>query len=382
MKETTLSVALIARDEEHVIGRVLGDVANFADEIVVLDTGSSDRTAAIAQEYGARVYDYEWADDFAAARNAAFDKCRSDWIMWIDADDRVPREAQLAFARAKERLSKEAVAMLVYVPYHLEYAAEDSASFVGAINRVRISRRDGAFRWLGRIHEALYAADAAAIWLDDAWVEHRPVQARAAAKYARDRHILEAALREGDRAPMILLHYGLLLAALEEFSLAARALEECLVVCDAPAPRYVALLMAGVCAGGLGDLARRAEYLYEALDLDSHRAEAFVDLGIVHEIVGDHAGAIPFFRAAIGLTPPKLGNYAVPAYTWAPLAGMARCTWSLGRAAEARRWLAKATHAAPHQRDAFRRLADEFEASADAMRGASTKPTHVPVGSG
>jgi glycosyltransferase involved in cell wall biosynthesis len=363
MTPATLSVALIARDEEQVLGRILQDAAGFSDELVVIDTGSLDRTTEIACQYGARVYDHEWVDDFAAARNASFDNCTSDWIMWLDADDRVPQPAQRAFARAKRSLAERADVDTVYVPYRLEYANEGAESFSGCINRVRMVRRDGAFRWVGRIHESLHVADAPAMWLDKAWVEHRPIRQAVTAKRERDRRILETSIRDGDRDPMVLLHYGLLLGTLKELDSAAAILEECLVVCDAPAPRYAALLMAAACVGELGDLTQRVEYLYEALDLDSRRAEAFVDIGAVHEISGDYAGAVPFYRAAVGLRPPKIGNYAAAAYSWAPLVGMARCTWRMGRRAEARRWLVKAARTTPHRIDAFKRLAAELEAS-------------------
>ena len=82
-----LSVCLIARDEEAVIGRCLQSVQGVADEIVVVDTGSRDRTVEIAQQYGAQIGHFSWCDDFAAARNASLDLATGDWILWLDADD-------------------------------------------------------------------------------------------------------------------------------------------------------------------------------------------------------------------------------------------------------------------------------------------------------
>ena len=74
------SLAMIVRDAEQDIGNVLDDAAVFCDELVVVDTGSVDATKKVAAEHGASVYDFEWIDDFSAARNASFDFCGGRWI--------------------------------------------------------------------------------------------------------------------------------------------------------------------------------------------------------------------------------------------------------------------------------------------------------------
>ena len=83
-----LSAALIVRDEENHLGACLQSIAKLVDEIVIADTGSRDRTREIAFAHGARVLDYQWHDDFAAARNYAIDQASGDWILYIDADER------------------------------------------------------------------------------------------------------------------------------------------------------------------------------------------------------------------------------------------------------------------------------------------------------
>lgn len=83
----TLSVCIIARDEEHHIARCLESARAVGDQIVVVDTGSRDATVEIAMRYGAEIGHFTWCDDFAAARNASLEMATGDWILWLDADD-------------------------------------------------------------------------------------------------------------------------------------------------------------------------------------------------------------------------------------------------------------------------------------------------------
>ena len=84
-----ISAALIVRDEEKQLAGCLESMAGLVDEMVVVDTGSCDRSREIALAHGARVSDYQWRDDFAVARNYALDQAVGDWILYIDADERL-----------------------------------------------------------------------------------------------------------------------------------------------------------------------------------------------------------------------------------------------------------------------------------------------------
>lgn len=87
MSRKTVSLCLIARDEEASIGMTIKSVLALVDEVIVVDTGSQDNTRIIAEGYGARVLDVSWDDDFSTARNAALDEALSDWILVLDADE-------------------------------------------------------------------------------------------------------------------------------------------------------------------------------------------------------------------------------------------------------------------------------------------------------
>ena len=88
----TISLCMIVKNEEKVLERCLKSVSEFVDEIIIVDTGSEDKTREIAGKFTKKVYDFPWRDDFAAARNEAFSRATMDYCMWLDADDVVTDE--------------------------------------------------------------------------------------------------------------------------------------------------------------------------------------------------------------------------------------------------------------------------------------------------
>ncbi len=97
----TLSVCMIVKNEERNVGDCLETVKDFADEVVVVDTGSTDRTPEIAEKYGAVVIRSDWRDDFSYSRNISLDHATSRWVLWLDADDRVPLSEAEKFRKLK-----------------------------------------------------------------------------------------------------------------------------------------------------------------------------------------------------------------------------------------------------------------------------------------
>ena len=83
----SLSLAMIVKNEDFVIGNCLASVCDLVDEMVIVDTGSTDLTKPIAKSYGAKVIDFEWVNDFSIARNESIKHCSSDWILVLDADE-------------------------------------------------------------------------------------------------------------------------------------------------------------------------------------------------------------------------------------------------------------------------------------------------------
>lgn len=100
----TISLCMIVKDEEAVLKRCLESAKEIADEMIVVDTGSRDQTREIAEKEGARVYQFPWIDDFAAARNFSFSQAVMDYCLWLDADDVLLPEDRRRLQKLKESL--------------------------------------------------------------------------------------------------------------------------------------------------------------------------------------------------------------------------------------------------------------------------------------
>lgn len=140
---------MIVKNEEETLPLVLSDVREFADEIVVVDTGSDDRTREIAKDFTDRVFDFPWTDDFSAARNFSLDQATSDYLMWLDADDRVPNQSRKLLKNLIASLSDEDVVML---PYETAF---DSGGATFRYFRERIFKNDKRFRFTDPVHEVV-----------------------------------------------------------------------------------------------------------------------------------------------------------------------------------------------------------------------------------
>ena len=86
----TISLCMIVKDEESVLLRCLSSVSGLFDEIILVDTGSSDQTPAIARRFTDKAFSFPWQDDFSKARNFSFSRATGDYLFWLDADDVLP----------------------------------------------------------------------------------------------------------------------------------------------------------------------------------------------------------------------------------------------------------------------------------------------------
>lgn len=160
----TLSLCMIVRNETAWLRRCLASVEGLVDEMVIVDTGSTDDTRAIAVAAGARVHDFAWCDDFSAARNVSIEHATSDWVLVLDADEVIARSDHAAireliahprgplYSLIQTSYTEES-ATFDWIPNHLQ--VPEAAAYAGYCESflVRLFRRCPDIRFRGQVHE-------------------------------------------------------------------------------------------------------------------------------------------------------------------------------------------------------------------------------------
>lgn len=149
MKE--ISLCMIVRDEEDVIGRCLESVKDIADEIIIVDTGSTDRTKEIVSQYTDKIFNFKWVDDFSKARNFSFSKATKDYILWLDADDVILEKDYQKFMELKKNIDTSVdIYMMKY-----NYTSDKEGNPTLVQNRERLLKREKNYQWVSPIHEVI-----------------------------------------------------------------------------------------------------------------------------------------------------------------------------------------------------------------------------------
>lgn len=147
-----LSLCMIVKNEEKYLEGALESVQGIVDEIIIVDTGSTDSTVEIARKYGAQVHFRPWDDDFAAARNESLKHATGQWVLIMDADERIP-ESVGSNLRSLLVPTDQPISYLTYIK---NYMLKDDESSVLGHYVVRVFRKTAETRFFGAIHEQLY----------------------------------------------------------------------------------------------------------------------------------------------------------------------------------------------------------------------------------
>jgi len=224
-----VSLTMIVKNEEANLAACLESVRDLVDEVVVVDTGSSDHTRDIARQFGAHVYEFPWIDSFSAARNAALERATGDYAFWMDADDRLDDENRPKLRALFESLRFENAAYAmkcVCVP-------DAPGAAATAVDHVRLFRLDPAHCWSYRVHEqilpALRKTGAEVKWSGVAIHHVGYVDAALRRrKLARDLRLLELERTEQPHDPFTLFNLGSVYHELGDIPSALAALQESL----------------------------------------------------------------------------------------------------------------------------------------------------------
>lgn len=314
----TLSLAMIVKNEGTTIERVLACAKTFCDEMIVVDTGSTDDTVAKALAMGAQVHHFTWINDFAAARNFSFSHCTKDWIIWLDGDDIVTPENQQRIRELKQNVldnDLEALYLRYIYPPFLQW-------------RERMVRRDlfgTKIEWREPIHECIHGIDGRKVkYFDNIFIQHDTPPERHETKKGRNITILRRHYENGARDERTLFIYAV----------------ECLhSVLKEEGEKIVKEFFA---------IARYDQYIYEiyskmynfhmhfnepqqALDALSKaiitlpdRAEAYFKLGkhVLHK-QDNPQGSLPLLHMVTQMTTPEHGTPETDAYAHGPWEALA-----------------------------------------------------------
>jgi tetratricopeptide (TPR) repeat protein len=201
---------MVARDAQTTIGAALESVRTIADEIVVVDTGSTDHTKEIARQRASRILECRWNDDFSAARNFALQQLTGDWVLWLDASEQLDTEAAQAIRRHIDSQPTAACAYLILVQLPAAAGQADGEQ----IGRIRLWPLKSGLKYAGRVREQLSPGIAAAGLSQEitSWritrsaMDLRPDTR--IAKAQRDIRLAELEINESGERPQLLLAMG------------------------------------------------------------------------------------------------------------------------------------------------------------------------------
>jgi glycosyltransferase involved in cell wall biosynthesis len=346
----TITLALIAKNEEKNINRLLDSVEGCFDEIVLVDTGSGDKTKEIAEARGCKVYDFEWVNSFCKARNFAFSKATSEYIMWLDLDDVLHNRE--GFIQWKNSAMQFSDCFLATYNYALDKDGKPICSFV----RERVFKRSINPTWQYDLHEGIiikpeWSKDYVVTWA----VNHLRDADDIRADKSRNIKILEN--MKGKFDGRLQFYFGKELyeaqrprEALEEFRKAFQRNDvehhDRILTCQYAA--YSAMACADEIKDELKDqkekfLSEAVRFAHEGLQLEPNRAEMHCILGDVALKRQNLVAAIPAYAAAKSCIDPK--SFGSPyegaiysfsdCYNETPRLQLAKINFHLGRIDEA-----------------------------------------------
>ena len=352
-----LSVCMIVKNEERFLAQALRSVRGVAHQVIVVDTGSTDHTVAIAREHGAEVHHFQWNDNFSDARNFALEHARGDWVLSLDADEELTPESI-------EKLWQDLAApnRLAYrIPLRNHIDTADGVSYVP-----RLFRNAPGLCFIGRVHEQVFTS---VIVRQNQWQMESPMGTTLLMHYGYDPEVkkeknkvkrnldlLERAVLEMPDEPSLLMNFGLdlindgeLERGLEQYRKAVTLLEPCDAKDVLPEVRERLVTMYVFHLLG-------AEHYAEAIEVATSRlardcgptASMHYVAALAHIKSGQHLQAIPHLRACIAkahepvLTPACKGVHGAP-----PHHLLAECLLVSGQTAEVEKELALALELDP-----------------------------------
>jgi GT2 family glycosyltransferase len=356
-----VSLCLIVKDEEHNLPACLASAEGLFDEIVVVDTGSTDRTREVALAHGAKVYEFPWVDSFSAARNECLRHASGEWIFWLDADDRLDEANRENLRALFATLKNENVA------YSMKCCClpDPVTGRSTMVDHIRLFRNDPRVRWAYRVHEQILGsvreAGGQVRWADVV-IHHTGYQdpALRRRKLARDLRLLELEYAEQPDDAFTLFNLGQVRQELgrpaEAIPFLRKSLERSHPA-DSIVPKLYSLL-AG-CHVQLGQQAEALAAIVEGRKVYPDDAELLFVEGALRQEQNDLGGAWACLTALRQTRPgQRFASVDTGLRGFLSAHNLALVNFRLGRAVEAERLWREAVGEAPHFLPSWLGLAD------------------------
>ncbi|MFG6366932.1 MAG: glycosyltransferase [Lachnospiraceae bacterium] len=342
---STISLCMIVKNEERHIARCLDSVAGLVDEIIIVDTGSTDRTVEIASNYTSKIFSYQWKDDFSDARNNSFSKASMDYCMWMDADDILETVERDKFLQLKQSLSAEVD--IVMMKYHTLFDEEGRPSFT--YFRERWIRNSAQYRWVGAVHEVI-PPNGKVIYSDIA-ISHKKI---GSGNPNRNLRIYQKMIADGKTLePRHQYYYGRELYYHKQYEEAVSVLEQFLCTKEGWIENKIeACSVCAACYLQLGQEQRALDTLLRSMSFDVPRAELCCEIGKYFLEHGNIQNAIYWYETALNL--PKneyTGGFILPdCYDYIPLLQLCVCYDRLGQRQKAEEYNERAGACKPYSK--------------------------------
>lgn len=293
-----LSLSIIVKNDKEGIIRCLKSCEHIFDEIVVIDTGSTDGTIDALEKYQRDcdcdkfvIGHFDWIDDFAAARNYALSKCTSDWVMWLDSDDVLKKPG--CIRSLFEQFCKEYDAILM--PYH--YASDANGKPFINLTRERIIKRELA-HWIYPIHECMEMKFPRMFttYGDDYAVTHMRSEQAFLKDRGRNLAILEKNFDKFPNDHRCIYYYGNELRDAGKLEKAVEMYESLDKINGFLEEKYLAHVSSAICYMQLKNSGKAIEHANKAISLCPQYYDAYYVLGTIYEELGSFDRSIMMFE--------------------------------------------------------------------------------------
>ena len=320
-----LSLCMIVKNEENNLRKCLSNANKFADEIIIVDTGSIDNTKEIAKKFTEKVFDFEWVDDFSKARNYAFSLASERYLMWLDADDVLPESSVQAILKWKD---KGEDCDVVVCPYAIAFDENNNPTF--QFNRERIVKNDKRFRFKDRVHEVIIPSGNIQI-NEEIVVYHHKSQKHYS---SRNLDIYEKMIAEGEiLSPRSQFYYARELLFHKKYEEAIRMFSKFISEGKGWVENNIeACLNLSKCYSVQNENKKALSVLFGSFVYDLPRGEILYEIGNIYISQQDYKRAIYYFKQAL-LSKPNLNSGAfvnLDCYTFLPALQLCLCYNKIG----------------------------------------------------